>query len=184
MGTSGMRRALQDWFRTETRQAPDGDPRRTPECLRFHELSTYAEEGRSLTPEREAHVRACAWCRRGLSLARAHTAPATAPPGGWSPGVGELVSQWAGTGTRPDQAAGVLSQARFDAEGTLRLRWTDVPFEGPAHVRLSWRGAEVTLARGVVREGVLEIAEPHPELGVRSVEVPAWALRLEREAEA
>jgi len=199
-----LTRLLEDWFREEVATSPAGDPRRTPLCLRFHELSGVAEETANLSADerrytrmnaeervqlsedRAAHVRECGWCQRSLTAYRAADAAAEASisisvglEGQWPPELRDCLRRWLKKMAR--QEHGQAAPAHFDDEGTFHMRWRGLEVGGPVKVSLMWEGVELPLAHGVVEQGTLEITEPMPGLGVRNVEVSQRLLRVRPE---
>jgi hypothetical protein len=181
-----LTRLLEDWFREEVATSPAEDPRRTPLCLRFHELSGVAEESLQLSEDRAAHVRECGWCQRSLTAYRAADAAAEASisisvglEGQWPPELRDCLRRWLKKMAR--QEHGQAAPAHFDDEGTFHMRWRGLEVGGPVKVSLMWEGVELPLARGVVEQGTLEITEPMPGLGVRNVEVSQRLLRVRPE---
>jgi hypothetical protein len=86
METVDIRKLLRRWFESELEKAPAEDPRRTPECLRFADVSRLARDENQATPAQQEHVAQCVWCQRALSVARRTAGPPTdtAPRAVWS----------------------------------------------------------------------------------------------------
>jgi hypothetical protein len=184
MPKASLARLLEDWFRDEVEASPSGDPRRTPLCLRFHEISAAVEEKGAMPPERAAHVKECRWCQDSLEAYRtAETAPepsitiSMGLEGQWPPELRDCLRRWLKKMARQEPGE-TPAPAHFDDEGTLHVRWRGLEVEGPVKVSLVWEGAELPLARGVVERGTLQIREPLPRLGVRNVDVSQRLLRV------
>lgn len=190
MSTSSLRQLLRQWFQAELDDSPGDDARRTPECLRFHEIEGYAQRPLDFPQARRTHVEQCGWCQRAVALlARVEpTLPgqfriSTGPEGHWSRELSARLAAWLTEVARGEQERKTPLPAHFDSEGTLRVHWTGVSSDGPVSVSLIWQGVEVPLARGVARDGVLEIAEPLPALGLRNLELPSHVLQIQPQEE-
>lgn len=184
MPRANLGRLLADWFRDEVEASPPRDPRRTPLCIRFDELSAVVEENRELPPDRAAHVRECQWCQQCLEAYRAADLAAepsvtisTGLEGQWPPELRDCLRRWLKKMAR-QEAGETPAPAHFDDEGTLHVRLRGLETEGPVTVSLMWEGAELPLARGTVERGTLHVTEPLPGLGVRNVEVAQRLLRV------
>jgi len=188
MSSPTLRRLLQDWFREEVEGAPRADPRRTPLCLRFPEVSAYAQGALTLPGARARHIAECEWCQRAVHHLRAAEAAAAEQvtisagiAGRWPRELRDRLADWLRLAEAEDRDEHLPLSGRFDETGTLRVRLSGLHLQGPVRVSLYWQGVEVPLARGVVQGGVLEIAEPMPEMGLRSLGISPRLLRVHPE---
>jgi len=181
MERTPLRQALQQWFQQEVDHTPRDDPRRTQQCLRFHEIEDYLRQAMTLTEGRKRHIADCAWCRRSLTLWQRQTAvPSTSNVQvRWSPEVSARLAEWICNEARQAQAHGVSAPAIFDQQGTFKVLWTGLTPDGPVRVSLRWQGLDIELTHGVVRHGVLDITVPLPQLGLKDIQLTRQLLRVE-----
>lgn len=117
-------KALDAWIEEEGARAPDRHPEKTDECLSYGELEGYVLGTLQLPSRRQAHVRQCRYCQRGLETYRQHAPIDVRPiarPIEW------VCRKWASTSdrSRPSSAeapAVVLDQIARDVyEVTITL---------------------------------------------------------------
>jgi len=180
--------ALRQWFERCLEVAPAEDSRRTKDCLSIAELVDCVERAceRKVRPEdllepgQRAHVEGCSWCRGALETAmRVCTGEKTSEEvlGAWTGVLRERLGDWLRQGRRGSPAQAV---AHFDANGTLHVNWQGLEADGPVQLSLLWNGVRVFLARGVVRDGRLQIREKLAQLGLKDLSLPAHLVVVER----
>lgn len=174
---------IKEWFEALLREAPECDPRRTPQCLSIPEALAYASNDVKDDPERNKHVATCPFCQSAIAIARRvinekHLQAQTSDEMKAFPeALRKRLREWIA-----NQPAEQDCPARFNEQGILQVYWKGLPKEGAVKVFLMWGETPLPLGSGVVRNGILTFSRPLPHLGLRGVSVPKSLLRLEWES--
>lgn len=186
-----LARRIRDWFESLRRQAPEGDPRRTAQCLTIPEAITCARRGEVSDFPRRPHIAQCAFCQSALAVARRvlagqpqpdsvaerrATFPISDETHGWTEVMRQRLRQWI---AQHPVEEGCLAQ--FDAQGILHVHWQGLPRDGTVRLSLLWGDTVLPLGSSVVRGGVLIFSRSLPHLGLQDMKVPQTLLRLEWE---
>lgn len=97
----------------------------------------------------------------------------------WTPEYTVMVSQYLSSASYLACENSEATPAHFDSEGTLRVHWSGLDYEGPVSVSLLIDGTPQFLTSGIVSHGMLQVVEPLAHLGQRNVELPFSVLHLE-----
>ncbi|MEM2582427.1 MAG: hypothetical protein QXD09_06455 [Candidatus Caldarchaeum sp.] len=182
MSEKELERLIKDWFKGLGKEAPECDPRRTPQCPSIPELVTYAHNGVVDNPERREHIASCAFCQSAITIAcrvleeQRLMAQTSDEVKVFSKALRERLHEWVAK-----QPAEQDCPAHFNEQGVLQVYWRGLPREGHVKVSLIWGETPLPLGSGIVRDGTLTFSRPLPHLGLRNISIPRSLLHLEWE---